>query len=130
MNEIAFDGEHHIQSITNELENMPSAVQFEEDTNSILSAHVTELEMETKAEIDTAAPFESVKQVVNMFGGKADWKSQRILTMERRQCVAAELQKTEEELTELKRLLIVIEYEKSQVTQEMNKIMCPIKDRP
>ena len=50
--------------------------------------------------------------------------------MERRQGVAAELQNIEEELTELKRLLIVIEYEKSQVTHEMNKIMCPIKDRP
>ena len=118
------------QSVTNELENMPSAVQFEEDTNSILSARVTELAVETKAEIDTAAPFESVKQVVNMFGGKADWKAQRILTMERCQCVAAELQKTEEELTELKRLLIVIEYEKSQVTQEMNRTMCLVKDRP
>ena len=49
--------------------------------------------------------------------------------MERRQCVAAELQKTEEELTELKRLLIVIEYEKSQVTQDMNKTTCLIKDK-
>ena len=50
--------------------------------------------------------------------------------MERRQCVAAKLQKIEEELTELKRLLIVIEYEKSQVTQEMNETMSLIKDRP
>ena len=50
--------------------------------------------------------------------------------MERRQGVAAELQNIEEELTELKRLLIVIEYEKSQVTQDMNKKMCLIKDRP
>ena len=72
--------------------------------------------METKAEIDTATPFEYLKQAVNMFGGKDDWKAHIILTMERRQGVAAELQKIEEELTELKRLLIVIEYEKSQVT--------------
>ena len=72
LNEIAFDGEHQIQSITNELENMPSAVQFEEDTNSILCAHETELAMETKAEIDTATPFEYVKKAMNMFGGKDD----------------------------------------------------------
>ena len=75
MNEIVFDGEHQIQSVTNELENMPSAVQFEEDTNSILCAHVTELAVEKKDEIDTATPFQYVKQAMNMFGGKADWKS-------------------------------------------------------
>ena len=75
MNKIAFDGENQIQSVTNELENMPSAVQFEEDTNSILSAHVTELAVETKAEIEIAAPFESVKQAMNMFGEKAEWKA-------------------------------------------------------
>ena len=61
LNEISFDGEHQIQSVTNELENMPSVVQFEEDTNSIMSTHVTELAVETKAEIDTTEPFESVK---------------------------------------------------------------------
>ena len=72
MNEIAFDWEHQIQSVTNELENMPSVVQFEEDTNSIMSAHVTELAVDTKDEIDTIAPFESVKKDMNMFGGKAD----------------------------------------------------------
>ena len=95
-----------------------------------MSTHVTELVVETKAKIHTRTQFQTVKQDLNLFGGKDEWKSQRILTMERCQGVAAELQKIEEELTELKRLLIVIEYEKSQVTQEMNKTMCLIKDRP
>jgi len=48
--------------------------------------------------------------------------------VQRRHYVVAELQKMEEELTKLKRPLIAIEYEKSQVILEMGKRMCLIKE--
>ena len=48
--------------------------------------------------------------------------------VERRQYVAAELQKTEEQLTELTRILIATEHEKSQAILEMEKTMYLIKE--
>eukprot|EP01018_Ginkgo_biloba_P014981 Gb_36825 [translate_table: standard] len=96
-------------------------VQFEEDGKSFPCEHLNEMVVENRVEIDTASPFESVKQAVNMFGGVADWKAQRISAMEKRQFVAAELQKAGEELAELKRLLVVAEGEKLRVLQQTDK---------
>eukprot|EP01018_Ginkgo_biloba_P003301 Gb_27385 [translate_table: standard] len=50
--------------------------------------------VENRIDIDTAPPFESVKQAANMFRGIANWKAQRISAMKRGQFGATEFQKS------------------------------------
>ncbi|CAN6219525.1 unnamed protein product [Urochloa humidicola] len=69
--------------------------------------------------IDTAAPFESVREAVTKFGGIVDWKAHKAQMIERRQLIQLELEKIRTEIPLCKEELEAAEMAKSQVVNDL-----------
>ncbi|VAH18926.1 unnamed protein product [Triticum turgidum subsp. durum] len=72
-----------------------------------------------KGLVDTAAPFESVKEAVTKFGGIVDWKAYRNHTMERRGAMQLELEKVKQDIPQVKQGSETAEMARSQVVEEL-----------
>eukprot|EP00256_Glycine_max_P056975 XP_014624654.1 protein WEAK CHLOROPLAST MOVEMENT UNDER BLUE LIGHT 1 isoform X1 [Glycine max] len=92
----------------------------------------------SKHVIETAAPFESVKDAVSKFGGRIDWKSRRTqsLVEERSKLVedfrkeetAEELENTKKLIEELKTSLEKIEKDELQAKEEAERVILKIEE--
>lgn len=82
----------------------------------------------SRAVVDTAAPIESVRDAVSKFGGIADWKTQRVQTLEKRRHIGQEIEKIQEEMIDCKKRSKAAEDAEIEVLNELERAKKQIEE--
>ncbi|XP_073105445.1 protein WEAK CHLOROPLAST MOVEMENT UNDER BLUE LIGHT 1 [Elaeis guineensis] len=111
------EGRLHV--LTSELKHSQVEVGSTQRKTSKLSDHLEQV-IENRGLVDTATPFESVKEAVTKFGGHVDWKAQKAMTLQKQQHVQLQLEKIQEEIPEYKKQYEIAEDAKAEVLKELD----------
>ncbi|WOK93996.1 hypothetical protein Cni_G02697 [Canna indica] len=89
-------------------------------TSKITRAESLKKDVMDRGQIDTAAPFESVKEAIHKFGGVAVVEGQQALNIERQKSLHLELEKLHEEILKQKKEFEAAEATKHDVIDQLN----------
>ncbi|XP_010943131.2 protein WEAK CHLOROPLAST MOVEMENT UNDER BLUE LIGHT 1 [Elaeis guineensis] len=113
------ESEARLRALTSELNHSQVVIGSTQKKTSKLSDHLKQV-IENRGLIDTAAPFESVKEAVTKFGAHVDWKARKEITLQEHQRIHLELEKIQKEIPKYKKQSEIAEDAKAEVLKELD----------
>ncbi|XP_008806185.1 protein WEAK CHLOROPLAST MOVEMENT UNDER BLUE LIGHT 1-like [Phoenix dactylifera] len=113
------ESEPRLHVLTSKLNHSQVEIGSTQKKASKLSDHLKQV-VENRGLIDTAAPFESVKEAVTKFGGHGDWKSQKATNLQKQQHIQLELEKIQVEIPKYKEQSEIAEDAKAEVLKALD----------